>query len=202
MANKLRCAIVTDDGRPEVVGAIVRHNLRDEAVENNGNFTLKFKYFYSIEAMLSGKERLKDVVNLTGYDITQRTFNAIELGITENSERLMHDLATSYLEEIFGYWNVENLQYGKYLESESPVSGRIIEKDADYSMIRLQVSNTGNEVQTMNVGYTDGGSEIAGSLTLQPGESSEFTLPYMDEDIWVSGTVTFKAKLVKIQGLK
>lgn len=196
MANKLRCAIATDDGRPEIFGTIVKHGMKEESVSKNGNFTLKFEHYYSEEAVASGKERLKEVINATGYDIAQKTFNVLTLGIAESSERLYHDLATEYLEEVYGYWNVENLQYGKYLESITPVTGKIIEGESGYGVIRLQVTNDSALLKTVNVGYTEGSSEIA-TVIIEPGESSEYVINNSTSDIWVSETVMFRAKLLK-----
>ena len=195
MANKLRCAIVTDDGRPEIFGAIVKHGLKEESVDKNGNFTLRFKHYYSQDAVDASKEPLKGVVNSSGYNIHERTFNISQL-TTESTERAYHDLATEYLEEVYGYWNVENLQYGKYLESNIPVSGKIIEGEPGYGVIRLQLLSSGDTVMEVNVGHTEGGGEIA-TVTLAPGIPSEFVIDYSTDDIWVSDLVMFKAKLLK-----
>jgi hypothetical protein len=138
-----------------------------------------------------GKEKLKDVfVENCPYNIfeTVRYMTLDEIRF-KNLNKIGHDHVHDLLSSIFGYWNVEDLEYGLYMESSY---GEILDFNQEvkmfdipfgYHVLRILVTNDTLDNVMVNVGSGSLLTDVIQEHVLAPGES-------IDERIEITGMVS------------
>jgi hypothetical protein len=115
--HRLYCPVATADGRIIETGVGVGNDLIDMS-RQNGSIIINIEYYLDVESVknelkgIRGKSPLHKVVHEQA-NITQTvcyiTQSQVELSIYLANKRL-----TQFLEEIWGFWNVQDVDLGLY----------------------------------------------------------------------------------------
>ena len=178
MAHKILTQVEQETGQVNEAGVIAIHKITDQTLYN-GRIVMELLWFLNESCKpnpligYAGKRPLKNVVDSEGNVVYQCIKNFDQNTDTSNIEKLAHDTVTVYLESSFGFFNVQDLQYGVYKQREV-----LNEQNAifdieltDENTYRFMVKNVGQDDCVLSIGSTVDSSDIHESITLMPSET-------------------------------
>ena len=173
MAHKILTQVEQETGQVNEAGVIAIHKITDQTLYN-GRIVMELLWFLNESCKpnpligYAGKRPLKNVVDSEGNVVYQCIKNFDQNTDTSNIEKLAHDTVTVYLESSFGFFNVQDLQYGEYIEKAIENQNNVIvdQTKVNQKTYCFEIKNVGENSCTFSIGSSIDSSDIKELTTL------------------------------------
>lgn len=167
-------------------------NTRDGRVVNTDSiFKTKFKYieetftfdmfgyvYYNLDSVINKYEPMHKPY-VEGSDLSLEFFN-FQLDLSHmnyETEKFIHDSVGNYLENICGYWNVEDLAFGMYLKFNNfNTSGKLTDIPMSYDLIKIIIINNAETQTILDFSLIQNESQYVQRITIEALNSFEFEI--------------------------